>query len=190
MDALDVAELHRRAMAWFDTNVAQIRDDQWHAPTPCTEWDVRMLVNHLVSENRWTAPLLAGRTIEEVGDRFDGDLLGDDPKRAWAEAREEAVRAVAEPGAMDRVTHLSYGDTPARAYVFELFTDLLIHGWDLARAIGANERMDPDLVEICYERARGSAEQIRASGVFGPDVTPPPGADTQTVLLAILGRVA
>ena len=56
-----------------------VGEDQWGAPTPCADWDVRELVNHVAGEDLWTAPLLEGSTIEEVGDRFDGDLLGDDP---------------------------------------------------------------------------------------------------------------
>jgi uncharacterized protein (TIGR03086 family) len=82
----DVRKLHERAIRSFGARVQQIKDDQWDAATPCSEWDVRALLNHIVGENRWMPPLLEGRTIEEVGDRFEGDLLGDDPKHAWEDS--------------------------------------------------------------------------------------------------------
>src|SRR6266508_2731945 len=79
----EVRGLHARALERYGQLVQAIRDDQWNHPTPCTEWDVRVLVNHLVSENLWMPPLLEGKTIADVGDSLDGDLLGDDPKATW-----------------------------------------------------------------------------------------------------------
>ena len=67
----------------------------WSAPTPCADWDVRQLVNHVVGEDRWTKPLVNGRTIAEVGGSLDGDLLGDQPVAAARSAADEAVEAVA-----------------------------------------------------------------------------------------------
>src|SRR5918992_1043208 len=90
----DVRQFHCRAAEAFSARVLAIRDDQWHLPTPCTEWNVHDLVHHLVHENVWTAPLMGGATLDEVGDRFDGDLLGEDPKSVWQQAVDEAVRAV------------------------------------------------------------------------------------------------
>ena len=89
-----------------------IKADQLTNPTPCTEWDVRALVQHLVSENAWIPPLLAGKTIAEVGDRLDGDLLGGDPKAAWRRSVEQALAAIGEEGALDRTVHISRGDVP------------------------------------------------------------------------------
>ena len=119
--------------------VEQIGGGQWQAATPDDGWAVRDLVNHVVSEDLWAPPLLAGSTVAEVGDRFDGDVLGTDPKAAWAAAAMRAVRAAGADGAMDRIVHLSFGDFPGRDYTLQLFADHLIHAWDLARAIGADE---------------------------------------------------
>ena len=113
----DTVDLHRRAVTEFGRRVEAVPQDGWHRSTPCGDWDVRALVNHLVNENRWTPPLMRGSTIEEVGDRFDGDLLGDDPKGAWADASRAAVESVAERGALERTVHLSFGDSPAEEYV-------------------------------------------------------------------------
>ena len=102
----DQAELHRRAVEEFGSRVAAVGDDQWELPTPCSDWNVRQLVNHLVYENRWTVPLIGGSTIAEVGDRYEGDLLGDRPQAAWDESSAEAVRAVGADGALERVVDL------------------------------------------------------------------------------------
>ena len=91
---------------------------------------------------------------------------------------------------MERTVHLSYGDVPGEHYATELASDYLIHAWDLARAIGADEKLDTELVEVVYEKAKPIEEQLRASGLFGSKVTPAPGADRQTELLAVYGRVA
>ncbi len=166
-----------------------IEDDQWGDPTPCTEWDVRDVVNHMVSEERWAPPLLVGKTIEEVGDQFEGDLLGNDPKRAWTEASTEAIRTVEEVDD-DKIVHLSFGDVPAREYLCQLLSDHVIHCWDLARGIGGDERLEPDLVDFTYRYLKPRADHWRTGGVFGARAEVPRGADRQTKLLAITGRQA
>jgi len=187
-ESTDLRKLHRRAMETFGGLVHQIRDDQWVLPTPCSEWDVRTLVNHLVYENRWAVPLFAGSTIAEVGDRFEGDLLGDNPVQAWDSSAEEALAAVATPDALERIVHLSFGDVPGREYANQLFADLLIHGWDLATAIGGNTRLDPEMVDACAIWFAGMAEVYRAGGAVGPRPDVPADADAQTKLLADFGR--
>ena len=183
-------DLYARALKQFGEKVHAVREDQWANATPCSEWDVRALVNHLVNENLWVPPLLEGRTIEEVGDRFDGDQLGTDPGAAWEASADGALAAVADQDAMRRTVHLSYGDRPASDYVDEMFIDLVIHGWDLARGIGADEAIDPEFVDVLYARAAPMEEDLKSYGVYGGRVIPPEAADTQTKLLAIFGRVA
>ena len=66
--------------------------------------------------------------------------------------------------------------------------DVVIHQWDLARATGLDEHLDPDDVHAIFEAMEPMDEMMRANGVFGPKVEPPPGADEQTRLLAFMGR--
>ena len=188
--AADQAALHRRAVEEFDARVRAVGDDQWELPTPCSDWSVRQLVNHLVYEDRWTVPLMEGSTIAAVGDRYEGDLLGDDPKGAWAESCAEAVAAVQADGALERMVDLSSGPTPAGEYVSQLLADHLIHAWDLARAVGADERLDPELVEACAAWFTEMEPHYRAAGAVGERPETPPGADAQTTLLAAFGRTA
>lgn len=174
----------------FDERVRQVRTDQWAAPTPCDEWDVRQLVNHVTVEDLWAPPLLAGRTMDEVGDAFDGDQLGSDPIAAWADAVRNARQAAREPGVAARTVHLSYGDESAAEYLTQLFTDHLVHAWDLARATGGDTTLPTDLVDACLAWFPGVEGMYREVGVIGPATTTPPDADPQTRLLAALGRRA
>jgi uncharacterized protein (TIGR03086 family) len=178
------------ALEHFGTFVHQVPDNAWTAPTPCTEWDVRALVHHLVSEISWTVPLLGGRSVADVGDSLSGDLLGEDPVASWDTAAAAALSAVDAGGAMELVIHLSRRDVSGADYTMEVFTDLAIHGWDLARAIGADETIDPAFVSIIDERLSPVIADLKASGQYGDEVVPPDGADAQTRLLAMIGRVA
>jgi uncharacterized protein (TIGR03086 family) len=183
-------ELFERSVKEFDIRVEQIKDDQWDKPTPCSEWSVRDLVHHLVYEDVWAPPLFEGQTIEQVGDRFEGELLGDDPKKAWASARDATLAAVSKPGAMEDIVHLSSGEVPGAEYTIQLLNDHMIHAWDLARGIGADDKLDPELVELIYAGASEREQEIRDSGAFGGHIDVPEDADTQTKLLAIMGRKA
>ena len=176
------------ATAEFDRRVRAIGPQQWHNPTPCTEWDVRDLVNHLVVEQLWAPPLLSGATIAEVGDRFDGDQLGEDPVAAWEAASAAAREAFAAPGALQRTVQLSSGPRPAESYCQEMTVDLAVHAWDLARAIGADDRLDDQLVSHLLAFIEPQAEQLAGTGLFAPPIAVDQDADPQTRLLAVLGR--
>lgn len=181
-------DLHGTAMEEFDRRVREVELTDWASPTPCTDWDVHDLVNHLTSEQLWVPHLLAGARIEEVGDRFDGDNLGETPATTWSVAAREARTAWVAPSSLDREVHLSFGDVPAEVYLWQMTFDLAVHAWDLARAIGADEDLDPDLVEELYAWTRERHGEPAASGMFDDPVPVPEEAGTQTRLLALTGR--
>src|SRR5262249_38507083 len=93
----DLMTLFRRAADGFGARVHQIADGQWHNDTPCTDWDVRVLVNHVTVEQLWVPPLTGGSTIADVGDTLDGDQLGDDPVAAWDAAVAASAAAFGTP---------------------------------------------------------------------------------------------
>lgn len=186
----DPVALYVRATEVFDTRVRAVRPDQWANATPCTEWTVRQLVNHVAVEDLWVPPLLAGKTIADVGDAYDGDQLGDDPAAAWSRALAGARQAVQEPGAAERTVHLSYGDERAGEYLLQLFADHLIHGWDVARAIGGDTDLPADLVDECTTYFARMEVTYRNIGAIADRVDVPAGADPQTRLLAAFGRSA
>ncbi|MFC0599216.1 TIGR03086 family metal-binding protein [Streptomyces palmae] len=182
---------HAEALDLFSEKVRAIRPDQWDAATPCTEWSVRDLVNHLTAEQLWVPPLVAeGSTIEDQGDAFDGDVLGDDPVAVWERAAAAAKDAFRAPGALERTVHLSFGDTPAAHYCSQMIMDAVVHAWDLARGIGADEHLPDDLVAFSVREVTPYAADLEESGLFAAPVDPPRGADVQTKLLALLGRRA
>jgi uncharacterized protein (TIGR03086 family) len=180
-------EMYRRSVEDFGQRVMAVGPGDWDRPTPCSDWSVRDLVRHLVYEELWAPPLFAGQTIAEVGDRFEGDILGSDAQGAWKEAAAAAL-AAASPDVCDRTVHLSFGDVPGTEYIGQLTADHVIHAWDLARAAGGDERLDPELVEFVHGFMAPQVDQWRAAGVFGPAVDVPPGSDLQTNLLAMTGR--
>jgi uncharacterized protein (TIGR03086 family) len=140
---MDVNTLYHRSVESFADRVNAVQEEQWGDPTPCSEWTVRDLTNHVTAENLWTAPLLEGATIEEVGDRFDGDVLGEDPIRSALTAARAAITSMAEQLPVGGTVHLSFGETPKEEYAMQLAADNLVHGWDLAAATGGDTRMDP-----------------------------------------------
>ena len=189
----DLIGVHGRCGQQFAALVAGVRPGQWQDGTPCSQWDVRMLVHHLLYEQRWVPPLMEGLTIEHVGDRFEGDLMGGDAAM-WpgllASSIEQAHAAVARPGALDRTVHLSFGDASGREYVMQLTADLAIHAWDLARATGQDDMLDPGAVALLLPWTEANAELLTASGMFGPRIDAGPDAPDDVRLLGLLGRRA
>jgi len=189
----DLVELHARCGQRFAALVAGVRLEQWQNPTPCSEWDVRTLVHHLLYEQRWVPPLFEGLTIEQVEERFAGDLMGGDAS-SWpgllASSIDEAHAAVARPGALGRTVHLSFGDASGQEYVIQLTADLAIHGWDLARATGQDDTLDPYAVALLLAWTEANADLVAASGMFGSRIDVGPDAPDDIRLLGLLGRRA
>ncbi|MGW2329667.1 TIGR03086 family metal-binding protein [Streptomyces sp. NPDC001700] len=182
---------HGEALDLFTERVHAVRADQWDAPTPCTEWTVRDLVNHLAVEQMWVPSLLregASASASGEGDVLSGDQLGEDPVATWDAAAAVARTAFREPGALERTVALSYGASPATEYCAQMTADATVHAWDLARAIGADERLPKPLVDFSVREVAPYAAELEKSGLFAAPVEPPPGADAQTKLLALLGR--
>ena len=178
--------LYRQTVTGWCDLVGAVGADQWDRPTPCSEWTVRDLVNHVTGEDLWTVPLLRGSTIEEVGDRFDGDLLGSTPAEAASGAAAGALTEVATRLPAGGTVHLSYGEEQLDEYVRQLAADHLVHGWDLAVATGASPRLDEDAVAAVAGWYADREELYRGGGVVAART----GAfdDPQSDLLAGFGR--
>ena len=184
---MDAATLHRRTVELWESRVSGVAEDQWSGSTPCTDWNVHDLVNHVVGEELWLVPLVHGSTIGEVGHRFDGDVLGDDPVETCHRAAAEATAAVEEVSPDTRV-HLSYGDENLEEYLRQLAADHLVHGWDLAAATGGDTKLDPELVAEVAGWFAEREDLYRGVGMIGPHLAT--SGDPQTELLAAFGRDA
>jgi uncharacterized protein (TIGR03086 family) len=184
----EVLRRYAEALEVFGRYVHAVKAEQWSAPTPCTDWSVRELVNHLTVEQLWAPEMVGGAAIGEVGDRFDGDVLGDDPLGRWDAAAAAALAAFTEPGAVERTVHLSYGDRSGLGYCREMTVDAIVHGWDLAEGIHVDSRMSDAAAEFALAEVTPYVPALAASGLFAAPVPVPSGADTQTRLLGLVGR--
>lgn len=183
-------DLHGTAMGEFDRRVRAVALTDWALPTPCTDWDVHDLVDHLTTEQLWVPHLLGGARVEEVGDRFDGDVLGEEPLATWELAAREARTAWLAPSAMESTVHLSFGDAPAELYLWQMTFDLTVHAWDLARALGTDEALNPELAEQVHAWAekQGFGEQDAPGALFAPPVEVEAHSPVQDRLIALTGR--
>ena len=184
----DTLALLRRAVDRVDQLVAGIRDPHWNDPTPCPGWNVRALVNHLAVEGLWAAQLFAGRTIAEVGGALDGDQLGAVPAARFRQAAGAGLATAAAPGALTATVHLGAGDVPGSEYALQLAADHLVHGWDLAVALGLPAGLDPGDAQALLDWFTDREDGYRAAGLVGNRVPTTPDADAGSRLLAAFGR--
>ncbi len=179
-------ELIAQGIDAFGEKVRAVPADRWDAQTPCTDWSVRDLVNHVTAEHLWAPHLLDGETIAQVGDRYDGDVLGDSPVTAWENAA-RASRAAWLSTSPDAVVHLSFGDNPALEYGQQMLADLLIHGWDLARGAALDDALDAATVATVMVYMEANAKSWQAAGIFAPPVHID-SDDPAKLLIAMSGR--
>lgn len=187
---MDEFEALERAGSEFEKRLREVGPDQWTTTTPCEGWTVRDLVQHVVGGERMSVRLLAGTEAVEAVQAMVGDILGDDPVSVYVDACEALNTAFREPGALERTCHHPIGDIPGEMLRNFRITDRTLHAWDLARAIGADEQLDEELVQGMLERLEPLAEFVTATGLFGagPSGDVPAAASGQARLLDLSGR--
>lgn len=183
------SELFARAADSVSQRITDLKDDQLTNPTPCTDWDLRALLNHIIGECAWIAAMLRGETMEQIGDRFSGDLVGSDARASWETVASDAIDAVASTPADAPVT-LSSGASTAERYAREVAADLTVHSWDVARGAGVDDQLDPELIRLVMDVFGPMLKAGRDAGYFAAALQVPDDADEQTKMLAFLGRQA
>jgi uncharacterized protein (TIGR03086 family) len=177
-----------RASDGFTERLGLVRPHQWAAPTPCAGWDVQALVNHVVGANRRYTMLLHGAKADEVDATRTADHLSDDPVSSFVSTAAELDAALREPGAMARTAHHPTGERTGTQLLEMRVLDVTVHTWDLARSIGADETLDPDMVAFALTLS-DTFEAGREHGSFAP---PPEETSAhipaQTRLLTLSGR--
>ena len=176
-------ELQKQAHAEFSARIAAITD--WDAPTPDTLWTVRDLVRHVVQEQQWVPPLLAGASIIEA--RRQLRPLGPDLEAEWRTYSALATEAW-QSTPLDSKVELSYGTASVADYLSEQVSDVTIHAWDLARGTAADNQLDDALVEAVWSVFEPQKDTLEASGLFASPVPMPDDAPLQSRLLALTGR--
>jgi uncharacterized protein (TIGR03086 family) len=172
--------------------VAAVRAQQWDDPTPCADWSVRQLVNHLVGGNRLVIRVLSGEPLpppEQLGRRGHVDQLGDDPAGAFRTTAEDLLAALRRPGVLERAHALPAGTLPGPAVVHLRTVETLVHGWDLACATGQPVPFPDELAagELAFSRdLLGRLPEGRQP--FAPPRPVPDDAPALDRLVALLGR--
>jgi hypothetical protein len=177
--------------------VTQIKNDQWAMEMPPSfarrETDrsptLREIINYHAYDDAWVPDMLAGKTMAEVGvEKYKGDLLGDQPKANFAAIVHKAVAAAKGLNDLERTVHTSFGDFPARGYLWQanMFRGLRAH--DIGKVIGADFEMPADLVQGLWDEISPKAEEWRAIGVFAKAVTVADDAPLLDRLLGLTGR--
>jgi uncharacterized protein (TIGR03086 family) len=179
----DWLELQKLVHREFGARLAAVTD--WDAPTPDTEWNVRDLVTHVVDEQRWVPHLLAGRTVAQA--QRDLEPIRDDLVAEW-QLYSLAATSAWEQTPRQAQVHLSYDTVTMDDYLREQVSDVAIHTWDLARAVGADEQLDQELVEAVWTVFEPQKDTLAASGLYAPPVPLPDDAPLQFRLLAVTGR--
>jgi uncharacterized protein (TIGR03086 family) len=179
-----------RACAATERIVEAMRPEHHDLPTPCSEWTARLLLNHLVGTLvihsaclRDQAPAVG---FDDAG-QPDSDLLGDDPLKAYRAGAEQLV-AAAGGGALERIHSTPMGDLPGEAQASFVMMDVVVHGWDLASAIGVPFVLDDDIAREVLAFVRQAIGDPMRRRHLGPEVTVGAGASTVDQLVAFLGR--
>ena len=178
----DPLTLYEGAVQWTGSKMNGVQLHHLTSPTPCTEWNVQALMNHLVDG--------AARAAAAFSGAEPAARSGDGTAENYAASTAKALEQAKAPGAIDRTVKGFRGDVPARDFLTGSFMDTLTHGWDMAVATGQDPMMSAHLAEACYAIYKPRVETFRGGTAFAAEVEVPEGASTQAKLLAILGRKA
>ncbi len=189
---MDPLEALSQSTREFETRLRQVTEDQWDRPTPCTEWNVRALVNHILLGTRMSVQLLAGDTRADVVAQLGDDLMTDsqDPVADFLALATDMQNGFATAGGLEGTVDHPMGEIPRTMFIGFRILDNATHAWDLARAIGADETLDADLVSRMWDDIQPMAGGLGALGIFGDSASGDVGDDApqQTRFLDLVGR--
>lgn len=185
----EIADRYRRRADAFEHKVAGVAPDQWANQSPCAEWTARDLVGHVVDMHTAMLQPLDRRP-------HPGPSVDEDPLAAFVNARAGIEAVLDDPTLAATECNTPMGPATAADHIDQVASaDLVVHGWDLARATGQDDTIDPEEVERMWPVAQAMDERMRVPGafgpgivVFGPEVPVPHSAPLQDRLLGLLGR--
>lgn len=180
---MDLVTAHHRALQATTSIVANVGYDSFALPTPCEQFDVRTLINHMIAGIA-VANGEPAASVPAMGDFVDQDALG--PYRESADA---LAKGWSDPAALERTARLPIGDVPGIVALGVHTVETIAHGWDLAKATGQPTEVDAELCAVAWEYAQGIDDSLRGPNErFGPAIALPAGASATDSLVAWLGR--
>jgi uncharacterized protein (TIGR03086 family) len=179
----EISERYRNVARQFTQRVTAVPNTAWDNPSPCEGWVARDVVGHLVE---WLPAFFFGTWDINVP---PGPSVDEDPVAAWAVVNGTIQSSLDDPEVAGRERDTRMGRSTFAQTIDQICTgDILIHTWDLARATGLDETLDPDEVHRLFAGMESIDELLRTSGHYGPRVVVPAEADEQTRLIAFVGR--
>lgn len=188
---MDLIEESQRTVDAAQALMREVKPEEMSRQTPCSKWDVRGLVNHMIGVcNNFTAVFANQEMDMSVLRGTDTDLAGDDPGAAYGKAAADLMAALREPGALERSVKLAFGDTPGAFVARIIISDQSIHTWDLAKALGRSHNIPQSQAEVAMQLLEQFANPDTRGPDKGFDVAQPCSDDAplQDRLLAFSGR--
>ena len=173
----NLLDRYRTASEWTLSKVVRA-GDQLDAPTPCDDWDVQTLLNHMVETQQYFVQSARGEEAAPPSPEPPDGLIGDDAASAYERGREATIETFSEDGVIERT-----GPT-----LGIYFSDTLLHGWDVAKATGQDTTMPAGLAQAAYDVMHGAFTDDQRKGVFKPEIEVDGDASPQEKLLAYTGR--
>ena len=184
---MDAITVFKRAIDQTGSIVSGVKADQLGDPTPCSDWDVRALLNHTVAVVKAFDDGVRGKELDFAS--FGADHVGSDAAAAYSAAAAGLHDAAGQPGVLDGTWNMPFGPTPGEQAVNFCILELSQHGWDIAKATGQDVDFDQEIGEVALATAHAApAELVRSPGVFGPEVGCSDGAPIQDRVAAFVGR--
>jgi uncharacterized protein (TIGR03086 family) len=178
----DASERYRANAAGFNARVEAVPEDRWENQSPCEDWKARDVVRHVVD----TSGMFLGYVDQKLP---PAPSVDEDPVAAWHSARDAIQAALEDPAIAQKEYDGMLGKATFEQSVDKfLSADALVHAWDLARATGLDDTLDPKEAEKVYESLKPMDDKMRGPGAFADKIDPPQADDPQTKLLNFVGR--
>ena len=174
-------ELYEAASKRTRQTIAGAKPDQMEGSTPCNEWDVKALMDHIIGGAAYFSAAL-------LGEEPKGPPEANSPAEAYDVLAAKVVEAANTPGSLERKTQSPVGEMSGGEFLFGAFMDTVVHGWDLAKATGQDTTLNGEHVEIIYQAFAPGMDGLRENGLIGPEVEIPEDASTQDKMLGMMGR--
>jgi uncharacterized protein (TIGR03086 family) len=185
---MDPMAAYQQTVVWTGQRVAGVRTEDFGLPTPCTEWDVRALLAHLVAAIWFFMALAAGEPVADLMKSLT-DLVGDDPFASYDQAARAGLEAWGTAGALDRTYTLPMGERSGSEALRIHQADLLLHGWDLAEATHQDSTIPPELAAFALETERWFVQPgMRGAGRAYAAARTAADESDEARLLAFAGR--